>query len=220
MKSKRIEAWNFDSAQVDVINRFCANNLQVLRSIVDPILKRFYDIDRDEAYGLAMEIMMQCVEDYDQERGAKLNTYFRRIFARAVIDWYRDGHTYEKCNFETEFKDGKRLRVKDEENKKPIRKYDFSLDAPMSETQVVLVEKVFFDKGFEDDIVEDKVMPKEIKAYLDNLSSKQRAVAELIMDGYRQNDIISTLHMTKAEYLDCLSAMKAYRNMSILFPIL
>lgn len=97
MKSKRIEAWNFDSAQVDVINRFCANDLQVLRSIVDPILKRFYDIDRDEAYGLAMEILMQCVEDYDQERGAKLNTYFRRIFARAVIDWYRDGHTYENA---------------------------------------------------------------------------------------------------------------------------
>ena len=121
MKSKRIEAWHFDSAQMDVINRFCANDLQVLRSIVDPILKRFYDIDRDEAYGLAMEILMQCVEDYDHERGAKLNTYFRRIFARAAIDWYRDGHTYEKCNFETEFKDGKRLRVKDEENKRPIR---------------------------------------------------------------------------------------------------
>lgn len=49
MKSKRIEAWHFDSAQMDVINRFCANDLQVLRSIVDPILKRFYDIDRDEA---------------------------------------------------------------------------------------------------------------------------------------------------------------------------
>lgn len=69
-------------------------------------------------------------------------------------------------------------------------------------------------------MVEDKVVPKEIKAYLNNLSSKQRAVAELIMDGYRQNDIMSILHMTKAEYLDCLSAMKAYRNMSILFPIL
>lgn len=74
----------------------------------------------------------------------------------------------------------------------------------------VVVEDVF--KETEDDILSDKM-----KKYLGRLSKLQRDVLYAISEGYSNEEIIVGLKITPKEMTEACTAIKSYRNVSILF---
>ena len=73
-----------------------------------------------------------------------------------------------------------------------------------------VVEDVF--KETEDDILSDKM-----KKYLGRLSKLQRDVLYAISEGYSNEEIIVGLKITPKEMTEACTAIKSYRNVSILF---
>ena len=107
--------------------------------------------------------------------------------------------------------------IDDDGNVKIEKEYisNVSLDAP-SPSDVDLIEKLPSPKNVEDEICEQEISESTEK-YLDNLSTDQRNVALLIMDGYSKEEILLILHIENDEYNNCMKGLRSYRNISLLF---
>ena len=56
-----------------------------------------------------------------------------------------------------------------------------------------------------------------IRQYIARLSNKQIAILNLLMDGYRPNEIHRMLGISSKRYAENLKAMRSYENIKILF---
>ena len=71
------------------------------------------------------------------------------------------------------------------------------------------------DSAFSD-VDNDGFSPK-MKAYLNKLSKLQKNILFAISEGYSNDEIIEKFHITPKEMSEAYSAIKSYRNVSILF---
>lgn len=66
------------------------------------------------------------------------------------------------------------------------------------------------------DFLEDELSEKMVK-YLNRLSKLQREILYALADGYTTNEIVIELNISQKEVFNACEAIKAYRNVSILF---
>ena len=71
------------------------------------------------------------------------------------------------------------------------------------------------DSTFSD--VDNEGFSPKMKAYLNRLSKIQKNILFAISEGYSNDEIIVKFHITQKEMADAYSAIKSYRNISILF---
>lgn len=57
----------------------------------------------------------------------------------------------------------------------------------------------------------------KVQQYVSKLSTRQVNILNLLIDGYRPNEIRQILEISPKEYSDNLCAMRAYENVKILF---
>lgn len=76
-----------------------------------------------------------------------------------------------------------------------------------------IVDNIFYNST-EDDV---EGLSEKMVLYLNRLSKLQRQVLFAISDGYNNDEIIIRLKITPKEMADACTAIKSYRNVSILF---
>ena len=203
-----MEEIKLNDEQLAVIEEYCCDNMRKLKMLCNPIIIKIGGIsekDYDDIYSLAQFILYKSVRNYDRDNpnGASFKTFFYNILSRRIYSTYiRDKN--RQCRSNTrEGKNGEKIFIS-----------DISLDAPTPDC-VAMLERISSTLNFEDDYFEPEISEK-MKKYLHNLPSCQLEVAELLMEGYQQEEIKEILHITQTDFNNCMNGLRSYRNISIL----
>ena len=203
MLSNEAIVFNQEGLREKIINQhledYYKNDCKILHKMIDGILQklRFYDVDKEDFYSLANEVIAKALVNYD----------FKQDF---------NGYIYSCLvnKFKTEMTRRNRL-------KRQADKMALSLDSPIGndEEKSTLGEMIADESTVESDFFEENedTYSKEMEQYLSRLSALQREVLHRISIGYLPSEIIEELHITQKLYNDCYNAIHSYRNIEVLF---
>lgn len=202
---------NLNEQQMELINKYCNDDLRLLRKICDPIIniKNTPQADYDDLYSDAMKVLLESVVTYDKDKKCSFHTFLVGNIKRSFYDWTRDNRRWKRCNLEVD-KDG---NVRKDESGNPIVIHNMSLDATTDDGELIF-EKV--DSGF--DIMAElsndtkQLFSDGMKTYLESLGKDERKIAHLLMEGYTGKEIKSMLHFTDKKYDKLLCHMRSFEK--------
>lgn len=188
------------SLQSGILDRYYADNAKKLHKVVDKILVKFgglSDKDTDDFYSLANEVFVDAMKRYD---------YVQSF----------DGFLYSCLSNKIMTEITRRNR-----EKRKADRMSTSLDAVSgNDEEFSLLEIIPSDfdtfeevaKAQERDLYQDKV-----QMYIARLSNEQVNILNLLIDGYKPNEIREILEISAREYADDMQIMRSYENIKILF---
>lgn len=202
---------NLNEQQMELINKYCNDDLRLLRKICDPIIniKNTPQADYDDLYSDAMKVLLESVVTYDKDKKCSFHTFLVGNIKRSFYDWTRDNRRWKRCNLEVD-KDG---NVRKDESGNPIVIHNMSLDATTDDGELIF-EKV--DSGF--DIMAElsndtkQLFSDGMKTYLESLGKDEWEIAHLLMEGYTGKEIKSMLHFTDKKYDKLLCHMRSFEK--------
>lgn len=155
--------------------------------------KKMYEgikLDYDDFESLAGFELSKAMESFDPEK-SNLLTYSTRVVSKKAMTELRD------C---TQRDIRKTLYVSESVD---------VLDKSIIDN-IPIKCPVFFES-------EREAFSPKMKAYLNRLSKLQKSILFAISEGYSNDEIMVKLQITPKEMSDAYSAIKSYRNISILF---
>lgn len=199
-----------------IVEEYHKNEMYKLKQVCDPLIyrkgvpKMYYD----DLYDIASDVLLLCVKNYDNSNLCSFKSYFIKNIKSAFYDWTRDNRRGKRCNLERD-KNGK---IKKDNKGNPIVIHNISLDVP-TEDGIDLTERI--DSGFniEEALPDEMIFSnnEKIERYLKTLSTMQRKIAELIMQGFNPVEIREKLNIPDKEYNLYISDMKSYEKKRILY---
>ena len=162
------------------------NWTDIQKRVLEPLwtykFKKMYlsaKLDRDDFNSLAHEELTKAFENYDSNESAVITYAYNIIFKKPLTE----------------------LRNCTKRSRRKALYVATSLNAPVNENSgIELGEIIAIKETPEIDIL--------VQRYLDSLTKKQRQVANLMMQGYKDKDIKKLLRMTNEQYGVILISMK------------
>ena len=188
------------SLQKSILEDYYSDNARKLHRTVDKILRRFgglSDKDMDDFYSLANEVFVDAMRRYDNEQSF-------------------DGFLYSCLSNKVMTEITRRNR-----EKRKADRLSTSLDAAVGDEEecsfLDLIPSDFdtFEevaKAQEKELYQDKVY-----LYIARLSNQQVNILNLLIDGYKPNEVRDMLEISAREYADNMQVMRSYENIRILF---
>lgn len=195
--------------QEQMLNKYCSNEMQKLKKMCYPKICKIGGIsqmDYDDLYSIALDVLRYSVERYDSSQNCKFSTYLSGNIDRKYSTYVRD-KLREKRSGEAQYdEDGNR-----------VFNQTVSLD-DCAEDGTDLNEKIASDFKIEDNLSEQMCLSSDerVDKYLNSLSNKQRDIAELAVQGYKPFEIREKLNLTEKQYTDLLKDMKTFEKSRIL----
>ena len=187
------------SLQKSILEDYYSDNARKLHRTVDKILRRFgglSDKDMDDFYSLANEVFVDAMRRYDNEQSF-------------------DGFLYSCLSNKVMTEITRRNR-----EKRKADRLSTSLDAAVGdEEECSLLDLIPSDfdtfeevaKAQEKELYQDKVY-----LYIARLSNQQVNILNLLIDGYKPNEVRDMLEISAREYADNMQFMRSYENVKIL----
>lgn len=200
----------------EIYEEYSANNMKKMRQIIYKTFSMFgglYQMDFDDFLSRANLELWHIVESFDDTVGVPFEAYLRKRIPLKIMQ----EKTYVGRDRRTQYlRDKNGEKIKDEFGRY-IEIQKIYMDAP-SEDGVDLSEKLPSAFNLEEELIEnsDEQFSEKMKKYLSKLSKKQRAVATLLSEGYKPDEIREILHITNKQYTDCIMAIRSYDNTKIL----
>ena len=188
------------SLQKSILEDYYSDNARKLHRTVDKILRRFgglSDKDMDDFYSLANEVFVDAMRRYDNEQSF-------------------DGFLYSCLSNKVMTEITRRNR-----EKRKADRLSTSLDAAVGDEEecslldLIPSDFVTFEevaKAQEKELYQDKVY-----LYIARLSNQQVNILNLLIDGYKPNEVRDMLEISAREYADNMQVMRSYENIRILF---
>lgn len=183
-----------------ILDSYYDDNARKLHRTVDKILSKFgglSDKDRDDFYSLANEVFVDVLKKYDPVQSF-------------------DGFLYA-CLFnkiKTEI-------TKRNREKRRADRMSVSLDAMNEDNeQCSLLDFIASDFDTFDEAVKDQgngQYQDKIQLYIARLSNRQVNILNLLVDGYKPNEIQGFLKISPRQYVDDLQIIRSYENVKNLF---
>lgn len=183
-----------------ILDTYYADNAKRLHKVVDKILLKFGGLsnkDKDDFYSLANEVFVDVMRRYDCKKSF-------------------DGFLYSCLSNKIMTEITRRNR-----EKRKADKLSISLDGITgNDEECNLLE--FIPSDF--DTFEEAAKRQEngqyrdkVQQYISRLSNEQVNILNLLMDGYKVNEICQVLEISSKEYANELKTMRSYENVKILF---
>ena len=183
-----------------ILDTYYADNAKRLHKVVDKILLKFGGLsnkDKDDFYSLANEVFVDVMRRYDCKKSF-------------------DGFLYSCLSNKIMTEITRRNR-----EKRKADKLSISLDGITgNDEECNLLE--FIPSDF--DTFEEAAKRQEngqyrdkVQQYISRLSNEQVNILNLLMDGYKANEICRILEISTKKYEENLKAMRSYENVKILF---
>ena len=183
-----------------ILDTYYADNAKRLHKVVDKILLKFGGLsnkDKDDFYSLANEVFVDVMRRYDCKKSF-------------------DGFLYSCLSNKIMTEITRRNR-----EKRKADKLSISLDGITgNDEECNLLE--FIPSDF--DTFEEAAKRQEngqyrdkVQQYISRLSNEQVNILNLLMDGYKVNEICRILEISTKKYEENLKAMRSYENVKILF---
>lgn len=191
------------SADLSVLQPYCENDMHLLKKISRSIFMRFNEplvkADHDDFYSVALMTLWQAYNAYDPNTGISFDGFLRSCLQK---------------KFKSELTHRHR-------QKRVLNQLAVSLDAAGDgEDECSLLEFVPSDFDTFDEVVklnEKQQYQDKVQLYISRLSDRQVNILNLLIDGYRANEIQEILEMPAREYTENLQIMRSYENVKILF---
>lgn len=191
------------SIDLSVLQPYCENDMQLLKKISRSIFMRFNEpltkADHDDFYSIANMTLWQAYNSYNTDTGISFDIFLRSCLQK---------------KFKTELTHRHR-------QKRILNQFAVSLDA-MNENEEECSLLDFIPSDF--DTFEEAVRRHEngqyqdkIQLYISRLSTQQVNILNLLIDGYKPNEIQRILDISSKDYVDNLQTMRSYENVKILF---
>lgn len=178
----------------DYISYYGANNSQRLRQLSDVIINKQFpwlsQMYYDDFYSIAGDVLWKCVQNFDGTKGAQFETYLINCLIR---------------KFKTQITYMNRKR----RNNGGI---NVSLDALIDDGDTCIMNMIASN-----DTAEPFTYSEKMNLYLDRLSELQKKVLFALADNCSPEEIKKTLNITATEFSDICTAIRAYRNVSLLY---
>ena len=182
------------------MDTYYADNAKKLHRTVDKILFKFgglSDKDLDDFYSLANEVFVDVMRRYDESQSF-------------------DGFLYSCLTNKIKTEMTRRNREK--------RKADrmcTSLDAAIdNDEECSLLDFLASDFDTFEEVIKTQECGQyqdKIQMYIKRLSNRQISILNLLVDGFKPNEIREMLEISPREYLDDMQIMRCYENVKILF---
>ena len=186
--------------QSDILGTYYADNAKKLHKIVDKILSKFGGLsgkDKDDFYSLANEVFVDVMKRYDYEQSF-------------------DGFLYSCLSNKIMSEITRRNR-----EKRKADRMSTSLDAVNDDNEECNLLNILpsdFDTFNEVMKRQRKEQYQDrVQQYISRLSNRQINILNLLVDGYKSNEIRSILELSQKEYADNMQVMRSYENVKILF---
>ena len=186
--------------QSDILNAYYADNATKLHRVVDRILFKFGGLsykDTDDFYSLANEVFADVMKRYDYEQSF-------------------DGFLYSCLSNKIMSEITKRNR-----EKRKADRLSISLNATNDNgEEYSLLDSIASDfDTFEEASKrqENGQYCNKVQQYISKLSNRQINILNLLIDGYKPNEIRQILKMSSKEYTDSMQIMRSYENVKVLF---
>lgn len=186
--------------QSDILNAYYADNAKKLHKTVDRILCKFGGLsgkDTDDFYSLANEVFADVIKRYD----------YKQSF---------DGFLYSCLSNKIMTEITKRNREKRKADRMCI-----SLDVVNGdEEECSLLEFIPSDFDTFEEVVKRQGSGKyqdKVERYISRLSNCQVNILNLLVDGFKPNEVQRLLEISPTEYADNMQVMRSYENIKILF---
>lgn len=195
-----MESTDMASLRESILEDYYSDNARKLHKVVDKILVKFgglSDKDMDDFYSLANEVFVDAMRRYDNEQSF-------------------DGFLYSCLSNKVMTEITRRNR-----EKRKADRLSTSLDAAVGdEEECSLLDLIPSDfdtfeevaKAQEKELYQDKVY-----LYIARLSNQQVNILNLLIDGYKPNEVRDMLEISAREYADNMQVMRSYENIRILF---
>lgn len=182
------------------INTYYADNAKKLHKVVDKILFKFGGLsnkDRDDFYSLANEVFVQAMRRYDHTQSF-------------------DGFLYSCLSNKIMTEITRRNR-----EKRRADRLSISLDSVnQEEEECSLLDFIASDfDTFEEaaKTQENGQYQDKVQLYISKLSNLQVTILNLLIDGYKPNEVRGLLEISQREYAENMQTMRSYENIKILF---
>ena len=188
------------SLRESILEDYYSDNARKLHKVVDKILVKFgglSDKDKDDFYSLANEVFVDVMKRYDDKQSF-------------------DGFLYTCLSNKIMTEITRRNR-----QKRKADRMSTSLDAAVGdEEECSLLDLIPSDfdtfeevaKAQEKELYQDKVY-----LYIARLSNQQVNILNLLIDGYKPNEVRDMLEISAREYADNMQVMRSYENIRSLF---
>ena len=192
-----------DSKGLAILQPYCENDMCLLKKISQSIFKRFNEpltkADYDDFYSIANLTLWQAYNSYNSDMGVSFDGFLRTCLQK---------------KFKTELTYRHR-------QKRILNQFAVSLDViNENEEECSLLDFIPSDfDTFEEAIKKRKKeqFRDKVQQYISRLSNQQVHILNLLMDGYKANEIRQILAISSKEYTDNLQIMRSYENVKILF---
>lgn len=173
---------------------YCRNNNARIKQISDTIIIKHFgwipQKDFDDFYSIAGEVLWNCCENYDDNKGAQFETYL----INCLIRKFKTRITYMN------------------RQRRNNGSQDVSLDALIEDKDACLADLIASDEKVEIDAYSEKMV-----SYLKRLSKLQKQVLFAMAEGFSNEEIKRGLKISSKEFADACAALRSYRNVSILY---
>lgn len=191
------------SADLSVLQPYCKNDMQLLKKMSQSIFMRFNEplskADHDDFFSIANMTLWQAYNSYDP--GAEISF---DVFLRSCL----------QKKFKTELTHRHR-------QKRVLNQFAVSLDAVNDgEEECSLLNLIPSDFDTFEEVVkrnENQQYQDKVQQYISRLSDQQVNILNLLIDGYKPNEIQVILDISSKEYSENLMFMRSYENVKILF---
>lgn len=188
---------------LEVLKAYCENDMRLLKRVSQSVLLKFYvtlaDVDKDDFYSIANTTLWTAYNSYNPESGISFHLFLRSCLYKKFAEEIRDRHR----------------------QKRVINQYTIPLDTTGdSDDEYSLLDIIPSDfdtfneviKGLDSEQYTDKV-----QEYISKLSNKQINILNLLIDGYKPDEIRKKLNISYKEYSNNLNIMRSYENVKVLF---
>lgn len=185
--------------QTNILNAYYADNAKKLHKVVDRILSRFGGLsgkDKDDFYSLANEVFADVLKRYDHEQSF-------------------DGFLYSCLSNRIMSEITRRNR-----EKRKSDRLSTSLDAVNDDNEEYsLLNLIPSDFDTFNEVMERQKerYQDRTQQYISRLSNRQVNILNLLIDGYKPNEIQRITGMSPKEYSEDLKIMRSYEKVKILF---
>lgn len=186
--------------QSDILNTYYADNAKKLHKTVDRILCKFGGLsgkDMDDFYSLANEVFVNVIKRYD----------YKQSF---------DGFLYSCLSNKIMTEITRRNREKRKADRMCVS-FDVSNG---DEEEGSLLEFIPSDFDTFEEVAKRQENGKyqdKVERYISRLSNCQVNILNLLVDGFKPNEIQLLLEISPREYADNMQIIRSYENIKILF---
>lgn len=190
-------------ASLAILQPYCENDMRKLKSVSRSIFMKFNEplngADYDDFYSIANMTLWRAYNSYDPDMGVSFDGFLRSCLQK---------------KFKTELTHRHR-------QKRILNQFAVSLDADYTDGEdCKLLDFIPSDFDTFDEVVkrmENGQFHDKIQRYISKLSNQQVNILNLLMDGYKPDEIRHILELSVKEYSDNLQTMRSYEYVKILF---